>query len=557
MTDAQKITFSVTKGTKTGTITITDTNGDGKYTNADSVRFNGDTSVFSKEDINRAVTASGFVNEGNIDTKSQTEAKDGKVSLKADQEYSLGSLAKSLGATSASTPQVQASLVPQLQATEDIYKFMLPALSVGYIDSIGTFGELPALLAYQTALSAFTTRMLGFLSSGSNNVEPAKTTSPATTPTATEVVFEPASAAAPAAATSAPATVAASTEASAPAAASAEDQEKAKLFDEGKSLGVVWDSHDTLDSYNNKVAIAKAEKEAKAVANEAQAVTKRGRINESLVALGGFLDAYEKNQQSGYGFVSLRAKINEIREVLDKNCAELDALHVQNPKEFTDTLSAVRARLAKVPTEAQYKQQVAEKAAVEKAATERTELTAIINPIDRFLNGSYKTNSPINYDVKKKDEKEGKVIELIDTMDRVLDGKMVVDRTWFPEKTAVLEKYLKELATIEFECSSKLKTRIDTFRAKLAAKADSLKPAEEKQVQAPAVDSKAAPAPVKKPPITDATKKLLAETYSVQMKELGFKLENIKSEKVGQEALTAVKAQAAKDEAAKVQNEKK
>lgn len=99
MGDVQSISFTFTKGGKTGTMTITDTTGNG-FDNSDKIKFNGDASVFTTEVINEKLKQYGFKDSGNIDSAvAQAVAKDKKVSVKANTDYSLGSLANALGAT--------------------------------------------------------------------------------------------------------------------------------------------------------------------------------------------------------------------------------------------------------------------------------------------------------------------------------------------------------------------------------------------------------------------------------------------------------------------------
>lgn len=613
-------TLTKTEGSKTGTITITDVNGNG-VSGKDKFIISGDASVFTAEELKGKFAEQNFYT---VDKDSSTFTAMGDK-ITSGKEYSVESLFKSVNKVKTSEAKVTTSPVTYSAPTETVNTMQAissvatPVIASSCV-SAALSGNASDIWQYANNLNQFVSAIYSALNTTAQKIsEPAKAKQPSA-PAASTLAFNVETA---------------------PSATPAPEvgQEPPKSGSEGVGKAQTTEI-DPVKTDNEEAVEAKTEVQTKygkgmeikdqaaettaqtgqtTPENEALAAKKRTRINETITTLGGFLCLYEKNSKAKYGFVTVREQINTIRDALDKTCAELDALHVQNPEDFTAKLTTVRARLVNVPTEAEYKNQVAadkaeykkqlaDQDAAEKAkwdsiksraisvglsnlpgesfehftakvealeAAKKAELTAIISPIDAFLKGSYKDPQvAINYDIKKKDDEETKVIELIDAMDSVLDGKMGVDRTWMPDRTKVLDKYFRELATMEFECSPKLKSRLDAFKSKLTTKrgdkpevqqaaqtshpsmrvAAAAKAAAQTATQAvtPAVvqpkTATPAQAPaVKKPPLTKETRALLVGTYSVQLKELGIKIENIISEKVGQEALQQAKTQAAKD----------
>lgn len=211
----KSFSVTLTKNGKIGTMTVTDKSGDGIFNNADSIKFSGDRTVFTNQDITNALNSNGFKDAGNVDSAlAQAEAKDNKVTVKNNTEYSLGSIAKSLGVTPpAVQPTVTApvtynptqflapeptsfgALLPNagMQSTLQFYNFALSSAFGSLISSDDSFGENFSLASYELGLASFVLQMANYLNSPVENVPVAPATAatqPAATAAATPVGSE-------------------------------------------------------------------------------------------------------------------------------------------------------------------------------------------------------------------------------------------------------------------------------------------------------------------------------------------------------------------------------
>lgn len=133
-------TFSKTVNNKKCEVTVEDTNNDGIFDNRDSISFKGDSSVFTTDEINDNLKQHDFKNTGDIDkSQTQTEVKDGTVTIKEDSKYSLGSLFTAINPVKKAvrTPQdIQAQY--QTAISQAAVAATFPGASINYLDSLLT-----------------------------------------------------------------------------------------------------------------------------------------------------------------------------------------------------------------------------------------------------------------------------------------------------------------------------------------------------------------------------------------------------------------------------------
>lgn len=123
----KSFSVTLTKDGKTCTMTVQDKSNDGIFNNGDSIKFSGDSSVFTSEDIQNALKQNGYQNTGNADANlTQAENADNKVTVKGNTEYSLGSIAKSLGMTTPTTAVVPAVQTAPSATAAPVYNPMTP-----------------------------------------------------------------------------------------------------------------------------------------------------------------------------------------------------------------------------------------------------------------------------------------------------------------------------------------------------------------------------------------------------------------------------------------------
>lgn len=502
-TDAISKSITLTKGTKTATITITDSNGNGIFDSNDKFKVSGDKSVFTSQDIKNAVT--GYQVQAKTDGGAAEVAKDanGKITIE-DKEYRLGSLADSLFATDKTNATAPAtSGTTTFTDPNAAYNASVAALGAKYqqitdtwkstISNIGVCSLMSGdSTQYYQATQAYMSVLLSSLNMGGKST-PAPASAPATAPAApvTSAVTAPndqifaddtkADAKANSGSEAkekdnAETKVKADADTKVKAGTDAKDkrssetkalaQQMTELRKQAQSLGLTLDPHDN-DPKNFNSLKARIEKAAAVVAVRAK--DKEDQVSRTIDTLNKALDNYEAAVKAGNVGIQKNNQvfINEKRDVLTGFLVELGKLEPSQSEAITDKLNAINKRLANVPTKAE--QDDLDKKAKYQAQEEAKK--AILRPIkksiDGYLNGSYRGWYDTYSNPEKAKIQESKTIELIDAMNNAIDGKMSTQAGWLPEKTDLLDKYLKALAKLEPSCSKELKDKLDAFNAKL------------------------------------------------------------------------------------------
>lgn len=563
-------------GETVATISFSSSNGK-KF---DKFKVTGDASVFTIEEIQGDIATRAYESTS---TDSLATDKDGKIKIEADKEYNLGSLVKSFGQnchasvpSTVTTPTVDLPSNANITAMNAIGNIYSSRISSALL--CASAGGLGATMAYSNLLNQFTNTMLEYINGVQQATTPANTASTESVTTSTPAFVldgnkapeAPAvekeagrelSLAHVAAVTVDKTSVAKGTSPSVDNTAAkeaAEEQAWLRIMGKANKLGLVPyknvnGASETLKNFQARVELAEKEAQKQTEAAKAADVAKYencSAVEAKEAELAKLQAKLDKTTASGPDYPKLLHDIGrlkyEIDEIKNGNTAKakeakIDSLVLKINKSIDNYNKAIKIN----DTTAQqgYKTLI---------ISSKKDLMAFVEELKSF---------GMDYSKEKLDEfnknlKATGISEEETPAPAVAVSPAVTKPVISSEKTAISAKegQIKSLIILnDSKLSPVQKETLKTLIAELDKLEQPGQRSQELKDLLASIDKPAAKlVTVAKPPITDATRKLLEETYSVQLKELGIKLENIKSEKVGQEALAQAKAQAVKDGAKSV-----
>lgn len=184
-TDAITKSITITKGSKTATLTITDTAGDGFDSN-DTFKITGDSSIFTSKVINDVLSDYKIIDKGTNKSTDVEKDSNGKVKISKDKEYRLGSLADSIVTSARTKTNTSVATVTPVSANSTMTTMALRCQELcnrykNYLANLRVMSLMPGgdTQAYNAAMTNYFAE-LALINSTPATVPP--TVTPAVTP---------------------------------------------------------------------------------------------------------------------------------------------------------------------------------------------------------------------------------------------------------------------------------------------------------------------------------------------------------------------------------------